>query len=104
MRTIGTVLALLGGVASWYFVAAYWWSTRGDWRRTAAGRHIMLITANLGLLMSLIVAARVWPDYPGRQAITAAAFAALVAQIGWRIVLMHRAQRTDARRRRAGRR
>jgi hypothetical protein len=99
MRHIGTVLAAIGGVGCWYFVVSYWALTRGDFRLTPEGRHIMQFTANLGVLFSLIVAARIWPDYPGRDAVTLVAFALLVGQIWWRIVLMHRAQhdRSDGR-------
>lgn len=101
MRDLTTGLAVVGALACWYFVAAYWATTGGDWARNPAGRHVMVFTANLGLLLLLIVTARVWPDYPGRQVITLAAFAALVGQVIWRCVLLHRAQhvREPARRR-----
>ena len=95
MRDLTTGVAALGAAGCWYFVAAYWVTTRGDWHRTAMGRHVMQFTANLGLLMTLIVAARIWPTYPGRQAVTLAAFAVLVVQIWHRVVLMHRAQHAD---------
>lgn len=101
MMIAGTVLSVLGAVGCWYFVVAYWALTRGDWHRTAAGRHVMQFTANLGVLFSLIVLARLWPDYIGRPVITLVAFAALVAQLMWRIVLMHRAQRQKSARTRA---
>lgn len=92
MRELTNLIAALGAIGCWYFVAAYWVTTRGDWMRSPAGRHIMQFTANLGLLMSLIAIARFWPDYPGREVIVLVAFAALVLQVWWRIVLMHRAQ------------
>lgn len=99
MRTVTTALSVLGASGCWYFVVAYWWTTRGDWAHNPAGRHVMQFTANLGLLLSLAVAARIWPDYPGRQTITLIVFAALVAQIYWRIVLLHRAQHEPSGRR-----
>jgi hypothetical protein len=92
MRDITNAIAALGAAGCWYFVAAYWVTTRGDWRRTPGGRHVMQFTANLGVLFTLIVSARFWPDYPGRSVVTLVAFAALVVQIGWRCVLLHRAQ------------
>lgn len=95
MMTAGTVLAAVGAVGCWYFVVAYWWSTRGDWHRSAAGRHLMWFTANLGVLFALVVLARLLGDYPGRQTITTTAFALLVAQVYWRIVLLRRAQRRE---------
>lgn len=92
MRHMGTVLAALGAAGCWFFCAAYWWKTRGDWTRTPVGWHLMLFTADLGLLLSLAVVGRVWPDYPGRTAVTNVFFAFLVVQIYWRIVLLYRAQ------------
>ena len=93
ITTITTWLAGAGAVGCWYFVVAYWWTTRGDWHRTPGGRHIMQFTANLGVLMSMIVAARLWPHYPGRAIITPVAFGGLIVQVYWRISLLHRAQR-----------
>lgn len=92
MREAGTALAAVGALASLYFVIAYQVTTGGDWRRSPAGRHLMAFTGNLGALLLLIVAARIWPDYPGRQVITLVMFASLVCQVVWRIVLLHRAQ------------
>ncbi|MEV6798552.1 hypothetical protein AB0M91_09410 [Micromonospora rifamycinica] len=92
MRNATTALAAVGAVGCWYFVVAFWWTTRGDWRHNPGGRHVMQFTANLGLLMALIVAARIWPGYPGRDVVVLVAFALLVVQIVWRCVLLHRAQ------------
>lgn len=89
---MSTGLSVVGALACWYFVAVYWWKTGGDWMRTWAGRHVMQFTANLGVLLTLIVAARLWPRYAGRDVIVLVVFAALVAQIVWRCVLLHRAQ------------
>ena len=97
----GTVLSVLGAVGCWYFVVAYWALTRGDWHRSAVGRHLMQFMANLAVLFSLIVLARLLGDYPGRPVITTSAYAVFVAQIYWRIVLMHRAQRRKPARTRA---
>lgn len=95
MRDAGTVLAAVGAAACAYFVLVYQVTTGGDWRHTAAGRHLMQFTACLGLLMVLVVAARLWPTYPGRDVVTLAAFAWLVGQVIWRSVLLHRAQHDD---------
>ncbi|MFI1197682.1 hypothetical protein ACH4T9_31100 [Micromonospora sp. NPDC020750] len=95
MREAGTVLAAVGCLACLYFVAAYQRFTAGDWRRNAGGRHLMEFTGTLGVLLGLIVLARFWPDYPGRDLLTLVVFAALVGQVVWRIVLLHRAQDHD---------
>jgi uncharacterized membrane protein HdeD (DUF308 family) len=95
MRDAGTVLAAAGMFACLYFVAAYQRFTAGDWRRNPGGRHLMEFTGTLGVLLGLIVLARFWPDYPGRDVITLVVFGALVGQVVWRIVLLHRAQDHD---------
>ncbi len=98
MRNAATVLATLGALACWYFVVVFWVTTAGDWRHNPGGRHVMQFTANLGLLLSLIATARLWPDYPGREVVVLVAFALLVVQIVWRCVLLHRAQHTEPER------
>lgn len=95
MRDASTALAAVGFFGCLYFVAAYHVTTGGDWRKNAGGRHVMEFTFNLGILLGLIVLARFWPDYPGRNLLTMLVFGALVWQVGWRIVLLHRAQDRD---------
>ncbi|MEU5668939.1 hypothetical protein ABZ749_00950 [Micromonospora sp. NPDC047753] len=96
MRDLTTAVAAVGAAGCWYFVLVYWATTAGDWRHNPGGRHVMLFTADLGVLLTLIVAARIWPDYPGRSVVTLVAFALLVVQILWRCVLLHRAQHEPA--------
>jgi hypothetical protein len=93
MKEITTVLSVLGAAGCWYFVVAYHVTTGGDWRHNPFGQHLMAYTANMGLLLTLIVTARIWPNYPGRQVVTLVLFACLVLQVWWRCVLLHRAQR-----------
>lgn len=96
MRDFGTALTVTGAAACWYFVIGYHLLSGGGWRRSAAGRHLMQLSGGLGVLMTLIVAARVWPGYPGRPWVTLGVFAYVVVQMIWRCVLLHRAQRSDA--------
>lgn len=96
MRIATTALAAVGFAGCMYFVAAYWAMTRGAWRQSPVGRHLMAFTFNLGVLLGLVVAARVWGDYPMRVYLSALFFGAFVIQIVYRCVLLHRAQhRTD---------
>lgn len=92
MKDLITALAVLGTLAAWRFVIVWWWRTRGDWARNPGGRHVMQLTAYLGVLITLIVVARIWPEYPGRSVVTAVFFALLVGQLVWRNVLMDREQ------------
>lgn len=93
LTDLNTALAVIGAGACWWFVFAFHHLSGGDWRHNAGGRHVMQVTANLGVLLTLIVLARVWPDYPGRAVTTFTAFAALVGQLVHRCVLMHQEQR-----------
>lgn len=92
MKNFITALAVIGAAAAWRFVVVFWWRTRGDWARNPGGRHVMQMTAYMGLLLTLIVIARIWPDYPGRSAVTGVVFALLIGQLVWRNVLMDREQ------------
>ena len=92
MRDAATALTALGAAACWYFVAAYWWLSRGACWKTAAGRHMQLLTGSLGALLTFIFTARVWPTFPGRPVVTIALYGLVVVQLVWRCVLLHRAQ------------
>lgn len=92
MKDAATVLTVIGLAACLYFVAAYHWTTGGDWRHGPGGRHLMGFTATMGLLLGLIVAARLWPTYPGRPIVTLVVYGALVGHLVYRCVLLHRAQ------------
>ncbi|MEU4570739.1 hypothetical protein [Micromonospora sp. NPDC023956] len=95
MNNLTAALAVVGAGVCWYFVGAYHVLTGGDWRRNPGGMHVMVFTANLGVLLTLAAAGRVWPDYPGREFVVTLVFAALVGQLVWRCVLLHREQHDD---------
>jgi len=100
LKNAGTVLTAVGALACFYFVAAYQWETRGSWRKTAGGKHVMGFTAVLGAFFGLVFAARVWPSYPGRDWISLVVFAAAVWQVLWRNVLLYVAQHPQRQSRR----
>lgn len=88
-----TTATAAGALGAWYFVVAYWVLTRGTWRRTGVGNHLMGFTGNLAMLLTLILVNRVLGLYPGRRAITAALFLTFVVQIFVQCVLLHMEQR-----------
>lgn len=91
-------LAGLAGLAAWRFALMFHWRTGGDWRANAGGRHVMVLTADLAALLTLFTVSRVWPDWPGRQAVTLVLMAVLVYQLVRRNVLMDQEQaRYDGR-------
>jgi uncharacterized membrane protein len=63
--------------------------------RTEMGWHLVVLTADLGLLMANGLIFRLLGDYPGRQVVNTVLFAVVVATIVWRILLLHRATKGD---------
>lgn len=53
------------GLVLW--VVTYAVSTRGDWRRTPEGRHLMAFRGSLVLFMAMGVINSIWSHYPGRD-------------------------------------
>lgn len=97
---VSALVALVAGA----FVVVY--AVLAPWRTTATGRHVMAVTATIGLFGAYTVAITQWPT--GEVAIVlrmarlgiGLALAALLLQRTWMVV---RAQRGGARRRRRGR-
>ena len=56
---LATAAAIVSALAGWGFVLAYQVRTRGAWRRTALGWHLMTFTACIALIFSFIVLIRV---------------------------------------------
>src|ERR1700745_2166603 len=64
---IGAFAIAFFGLLAW--VVLYAVSTRGDWRLTREGRHLMAFRASLVVFMGMGVANNIWPVYPGRDAV-----------------------------------
>lgn len=62
---IGAFAIAFFGLLAWVIIYAV--STRGDWRRTREGRHLMAFRTSLVLFMAMGVVNNVWDDYPGRD-------------------------------------
>jgi hypothetical protein len=102
LQLIGTVLLVVGVLASVTFVAAYSYYT--DWWRSEVGWHLVTFPAALGLLEASGLVFRLVGDYPGRQAVNAVLFAVIVATTVWRAVLVFRNNRPARPRRGAANR
>jgi hypothetical protein len=50
-----------------YFVIRYALSTESDWRKSAAGRHMMLFRSSLCAFMAMGAAHNFLTEYPGRD-------------------------------------
>lgn len=83
------------GLLTW--VGIYAWSTRGDWRHTREGRHLMAFRSTLVAFMAMGVTNNIWPVYPGRDAVRIAVVTAFAAAVldGLRVLIL--AQRRPPR-------
>lgn len=78
------------------FVASYAWTTRGAWRTTIMGKHVMTFMAAILLVSGLAVAAIIFgSDWPHRNVIRTAAWGLIAACIWWRVFLLYRVQHRD---------
>jgi hypothetical protein len=85
------------GLLVWVITYATW--TRGDWRRTREGRHMMAFRTSLVLFMALGVTDNIWSHYPGRdvlRCIVVPLFAASVLD-GLRVLVSAQLERERSR-------
>jgi heme exporter protein D len=90
---IGAFTVALLGLLSWVII--YAWSTRGDWRLTREGRHLMAFRTSLSAFMAMGIANNVWQHYPGRDAIRVAIVTLFAASVvdGLRVLLLAQRER-----------
>lgn len=95
---IGAFVIALVGLVSW--VVTYAVTTRGDWRLTREGRHLMAFRTSLALFMAMGIANNVWLSYPGRDLIrvTIVSLFAVSVLDGLRVLLIAQAHRRGQRR------
>ncbi len=84
---------LLTALGALVFVCSYGWTTRGAWRTTIMGKHVMTFMSAILLVSCLAVAGIVWgTDWPHRNAIRTGAWGLIAACIWWRVALLYRVQ------------
>lgn len=92
--TNAAIIATFAGAL--VFVVSYAWSTRGGWRRTVMGKHVMTFMSAILAVSMLAVAGVVWgTDWPYRDAIRTAAWGSIAAVIWHRVWLLYRVQHQD---------
>lgn len=86
------VLATFAGALA--FVGMYARMTRGGWRASTMGRHVMVFMIVITIVSSLAVASIFFGTaWPYRDLIRGLAWSAVAACIWWRVLLLRRAQR-----------
>ena len=80
------------------FCIAYAWLTRGNWKQTIMGLHVMafmfvILTVSILATLSIFFGT----GWPGRDYIRAAAWGSIASMLWWRVALLFSAQRTPGR-------
>jgi hypothetical protein len=89
------ILTALGALV---FVASYAWTTRGAWRDSIMGWHVMTFMVAILAVSALAVVAIIWgTDWPHRNTIRTAAWGVIAACIWWRVILLYRVQHRPAK-------
>ena len=94
MRALGTALMLVAAAALMLFPPCYHLTTRGAWRRSAMGVHLMSFMGVLGLVMCFAVANVVF-DLPSWVRPLTWLLIAVVSW--WRLILLFVVQRSGER-------
>jgi hypothetical protein len=84
---------LAGGCVA--FIIRYWMTNK--WWKNDFGRHLVSMSASLGLLGLFSLAVLVWPDLPARGLIRMVLFTLLASAVLWRIVVFERYQKARKR-------
>lgn len=79
-------------------VLTYHFMTRGAWRRTREGRHVMTFGVIFVWVSGLILANLLFGRYPGRYVIGVISYSSFVLIGAQRLVMIVRAQREKRRR------
>jgi len=70
------------------FCVAYQILTGGAWLKDEAGRFLMLFFGCLGSVFAVVIANRVFDDYPGRRVVIIALYLMLVLATFWPMRLL----------------
>lgn len=78
-NVIFLALTVAGAGLAWAFAAVYW--AFYPWQRNRSGRAVMFLVVSLAAVLSLVVLARAFHEYPGRVVLTLIVYAAIPAAL-----------------------
>lgn len=95
---IGSALLALTAAINTACVVAYGWTTRGGWRDSEMGRHLMCFMCSEAAILDLSVVRMVaggagWPDPVWFRVLRLVVFVTLPVVMGWRLAIIVRAYR-----------
>lgn len=70
------------------FILRY--TTNLPWKIHEEGKHLVAMSANVGAFFVLYIGLGLFPEFPGRAAVRLGLLVALVANCGWRWVLLEK--------------
>jgi membrane associated rhomboid family serine protease len=90
------VAVVLTAAGALVFVCSYAWLTRGAWRTSVMGKHVMTFMVAILIVSLLAVAGIIWgTNWPYRTAIRTAAWGLIGGCLWWRVFLLFHVQHTD---------
>jgi hypothetical protein len=94
VNVLDDVAVIATFIGALVFVISYAWRSNGLWRTTVVGRNQMAMIAIILIVSGLAIAGIIWGrNWPHRDIIRFAAWAAVAACIWWRVVILYRVQR-----------
>lgn len=90
-------LAAMGFVGAMLFPVLYHAGSKGTWRHTELGRHLMAFSVAVGYALLALLLRIALGDYPGRSVVNFSAIFSLVGVTWWRSVQYIRVWRKPGR-------
>lgn len=90
---VSTALIACAALPSLAFPPYYWWKSRGAWRHSDMGRHLMTMAVVIALFLSLALTVRLFGRYPGFEQVAILLYGTLAWQMGRLLLLLHRSPR-----------
>lgn len=100
MELAENIIIFASAIIAVEWVFAYHWKSRGDWRVTNMGRHLMVFMASLAAILSMIAVETLIEDVlsggmPGWwEWLELVVITSLPFVLAWRRVVLYQAQRT----------
>lgn len=88
-------LVALGFLGSLLFPVLYHVGSRGGWRRSEMGRHLMVFSLAVGYALLALLSRITLGDYPGRGFVNFSAMIALVGAVWWRSFIYVKLRRKE---------
>ncbi len=95
LNDVATVLIACAALPSLLFPPYYQWKSRGAWRHSDMGRHLMTMAVVIALFLSLALTVRLFGRYPGFEYVAVALYGTLAWQMGRLLLMLHRSPRDN---------